>query len=456
MDDAQYDYFLSLVSRRQTPQSSNQNEPSKSEDKVQDEEAVMLQSKVSQVKDLFPEYGDGFVALCLEAYDNDPEKVISCILEDKLHPDLDSLDRNLATKPSRKVEPSRDKGKGKAIIEEPRVEHPKGKGVIGYDAGGSSARFSSPTIEGSATSAGREGTSNGRQSSVSATTEDVSKSRAGNVNQGRYVRRGKQEGSTFNQLMDRRENMAYSATVRAGKQYEYEDEYDDSFDDLAGTYLADIDEEEETENLADKTRRQSAPGNTTDEAVDRRSGGKASLTKDGLHQFASGGAEQSLDRRQNRQHDAPPKASAPAALNPQELNPSGYGIRSGQPSGRGGHQATGPFTQARRPSSGAPEANSSALVGPSPHAPSEESMSTSAGASLDRGKTPPSQGGSAATRGGKSQRGKGKGKGKVDPTANFYLKDGKLYSYKVISTTTTCISSASFVVRFAGIPISAY
>lgn len=423
MDDAQYDYFLSLVSRRQTPQLSNQNEPS---NKVQDEDAVMLQSKVSQVKDLFPDYGDGFVALCLEAYDNDPEKVISCILEDKLHPDLDSLDRKLATKPSRKVEPSRDKGKGKAI-EEPIVE-PKGKGVIGYDAGGSSARFSTPTSEESATS-------NGRQPSASATTEDISKSQA---NQGRYVRRGKQDGSTFNQVMDRRENMSYSATVRAGKQYEYEDEYDDSFDDLAGTYLADVDEEEETENRADKTRRQSAPGTSTDEAVDRRSGGKASLTKGGLHQFVSGGADQALDRRHTRQHDAP-KASAPAGLNPQD---SGYGSRTGQPSGRGGHQATGPFMQSRQPSSGAPEAISSARVG---HAPSEETLTTSAGASSDRGNA---QGASAATRGGKSQRGKGKGKGKVDPTANFYLKDGKLYSYKVILTSVT------LMVPFAKILIS--
>lgn len=435
MDDAQYDYFLSLVNRRPTPQLFTQNEPSKNENKAQDEEAIMLQSKVSQVKDLFPDFGDGFVALCLEAYDNDPEKVISRILENTLHPDLDSLDRNLASKPSKNVEPSRDKGKGKAI-EEPRVDL-KGKGVIGHDSGGSSVRLPSSAIEGSAaTSVGREGTSNARQPSASASgaPEDVSKSQAANVNQGRFVRRGKPDGSTFNQLMDRRENMSYSATVRAGKQYEYEDEYDDSFDDLAASYVGDVGKEEETENLADKTRRHSAPGNSTDEALDRRSGGKASHMKSGSHQVALG-ADQSVDRRQNRQHHDTPKASGPAGSNPQEFNPSGYGGRTGQPSGRGGHhQSTGPFTQARKPSyGGAPEANSSARVGPAPPAPpapSEETISTSAGA-------PPSQGGSAATRGGKSQRGKGKGKGKVDPTANFYLKDGKLYSYKVISSTTT-------------------
>lgn len=381
MDDAQYDYFLSLLSRRQTPSSKKEN-------KVQDEETILLQSKISQVKDLFPDYGDGFVALCLEAYDNDPEKVISRILEDKLHPDLDSLDRNLATKPSKKAEPTRDKGKGKAI-EEPA----KGKG---YDAGGSSAH----------TSAARPQPST-------------------DVIQGRFVRRSKQDGATFNELMDTRERSSYSATVRAGKQYEYEDEYDDSFDDLTGSFQADAGVEEETENLADKTRRQSAPANTVDEAVDRRAGGgRPSLTRGGLHQFVPD------QRQRQQQQDAPPRGA-------------------GQPSSRGGHfQATrrtpeaprrpssGPPDAPRRPSSGPLEANqSSARVGPSPQVP--PSKETVPGTSSDQ----PPQGAATAgaTRGGKSQRGKGKGKGKVDPTANFYLKDGKLYSYKVIFTSSTLV-----------------
>jgi hypothetical protein len=394
MDDVQYDYFLSLVTRRQAPQLSNEKESSQNE-KDQDEQEIMLRSNISQVKDLFPDYGDGFVALCLEAYDNDPEKVISRILENKLHPDLASLDVKLATKPSRNVESSRDKGKGK-VIEEPRVEY-KGKGVLGYDTGGTSTKFSSTVNNGSATSAGREEAS-GKQSSASGTTEDVSKAETANVNQGRYIRRGKQDGPTFNQLID-------------------------SFDDLAGTYIADADEEE-TENLVDKTRRQSFPLNTIDEAIDRRSGEKANLTR-------GGGADQSSGRRNNRQHDAP-RASGSGVLNPPELNPSGHGGRTSQPSGRGGHQSTGTFMQVRKPSSGAPEGNSSAWIGPSTHVPGEETAFTATSASSDRGKTP-SQGGDAVARGGKSQRGKGKGKGKVDPTANFYLKDGKLYSYKVLN-----------------------
>ncbi|KAG0622488.1 hypothetical protein M758_3G100500 [Ceratodon purpureus] len=412
MDDVQYDYFLSLVTRRQAPQVSKKEASSQNGAKEQDEQEIMLQSNISQVKDLFPDYGDGFVALCLEAYDNDPEKVISRILEDKLHPDLASLDVKLATKPSRKVEPSRDKGKGK-VIEEPRAES-KGKGVIGYDTGGTSTRPSSTTNNGSATNVGREETSSGKQP-----YEDVSRAETANVNQGRYIRRGKQDGPTFNQLIDRKESMSYSATVRAGKQYEYDDEYDDSFDDLAGTYNANADEEE-TENLTDKTRRPSLPANTIDEVVDRRSNEKANFSR-------GGGPDQSSGRRNNRQHDAP-RASGPGVPNPPESNPYGHSGRGSQPSGRGGYQSTGPSMQPRRPSSGAPEGSSSARIDPSTHAPGEDSAFT-ASASADRGKTPPSQGGSAAARGGKSQR--GKGRGKVDPTANFYLKDGKLYSYKI-------------------------
>uniref|UniRef100_A0A7I4FKD2 CUE domain-containing protein n=1 Tax=Physcomitrium patens TaxID=3218 RepID=A0A7I4FKD2_PHYPA len=417
LDGTQYEYLLSLVSGRQAPRVSNQNERLKKQDNVQEEEAVMLQSKISQVKEIFPEFGDGFVAVCLEAYDNDPERVISCILEDKIHPDLASLDRTLPTKPSRKVESSKDKGKGK-LLEEPRVES-KGKGVIGYDASGSSARVSSRTLDGSATSSEREGTPSRRPSFSAAATEDLSKAQAANANQGRFIRRGKQDG-TFNQFIDSREKDAsISATLRAAKQYEYEDEYDDSFDDLAGTYSADIDKEEETENLVDKSKRYSASGNAVGEVLDRKSDGKTIFTKGGLHQPTS---DQTSDRRQIRQHEAS-KSRGPAVLHMPDPISSANTSRTGhQLSGRGDLQST----SNRKSTSIAPESNSSGWV-----APSDESLSKIAVNPADGGKVPPSQGTSASARGGKSQRGKGRGKGKADPTANFYLKDGKLYTYKV-------------------------
>ena len=40
-----------------------------------------MDSLVSQVRDLLPDLGEGFVHLCLEYFDNLPEKVINAILE---------------------------------------------------------------------------------------------------------------------------------------------------------------------------------------------------------------------------------------------------------------------------------------------------------------------------------------------------------------------------------------
>ena len=40
-----------------------------------------MDSLVTQVRDLLPDLGEGFVHLCLEYFDNLPEKVINAILE---------------------------------------------------------------------------------------------------------------------------------------------------------------------------------------------------------------------------------------------------------------------------------------------------------------------------------------------------------------------------------------
>uniref|UniRef100_A0ACB8FXZ6 Activating signal cointegrator 1 complex subunit 2 n=2 Tax=Sphaerodactylus townsendi TaxID=933632 RepID=A0ACB8FXZ6_9SAUR len=54
---------------------------------------VELDSLISQVKDLLPDLGEGFVLACLEEYSYDVEQVINNILEDKLVPSLKMLDR---------------------------------------------------------------------------------------------------------------------------------------------------------------------------------------------------------------------------------------------------------------------------------------------------------------------------------------------------------------------------
>ncbi|XP_043925681.1 activating signal cointegrator 1 complex subunit 2 [Protopterus annectens] len=56
---------------------------------------VELDSLISQVKDLLPELGEGFILACLEEYNYSTEQVINNILEDRLAPSLQTLDRSL-------------------------------------------------------------------------------------------------------------------------------------------------------------------------------------------------------------------------------------------------------------------------------------------------------------------------------------------------------------------------
>ncbi|GAB1295755.1 Activating signal cointegrator 1 complex subunit 2 [Apodemus speciosus] len=56
---------------------------------------VELDSLISQVKDLLPDLGEGFILACLEHYSYDSEQVINNILEHRLAPELSQLDRGL-------------------------------------------------------------------------------------------------------------------------------------------------------------------------------------------------------------------------------------------------------------------------------------------------------------------------------------------------------------------------
>ncbi|XP_048199218.1 activating signal cointegrator 1 complex subunit 2 isoform X2 [Perognathus longimembris pacificus] len=56
---------------------------------------VELDSLISQVKDLLPDLGEGFILACLEHYCYNSEQVINNILEDRLAPALSQLDRSL-------------------------------------------------------------------------------------------------------------------------------------------------------------------------------------------------------------------------------------------------------------------------------------------------------------------------------------------------------------------------
>lgn len=168
-----------------------------------DEDAAIKESKISQIKDLFPDYGKGFLAACLEVYNQDPEEVIQRILEGTLHEDLKCLDTSLQIMPTAKSALTKDKGKGKLVESTPfpstTPTHSTNTGVAGE------RQFDSPSVSSSSTV-------------------------------GRFVRKSNdvQEHYTLNT----RDDKDAARTMALISQYEYEDEYDDSFDDL-GLSVAD-------------------------------------------------------------------------------------------------------------------------------------------------------------------------------------------------------------------------
>lgn len=181
-----------------------------------DEDAAIMESKISQIKDLFPDYGKGFLAACLEVYNQNPEEVIQRILEGTLHEELQSLDISLEQIPPPKSGvPSmtrNDKGKGKLVESEPTPPRNIVPAASSYKTVGSS--------NSSITSAGR------------------------------FIRKTTTE-EPASLTLDSRDAVDLAKTLALSAQQEYEDEYDDSFDDL-GLSVGDS-AFEETENLQDKS-----------------------------------------------------------------------------------------------------------------------------------------------------------------------------------------------------------
>lgn len=173
-----------------------------------DEDAVLLDSKISQIKDLFPDYGKGFLKACLDVYNHDPEEVIGRILEGTLHEDLLSLDMSAEHIPPANQISLSSKDKGKALMEEPLA--PKNTLPNQVYAGGSSTFQSSS---------------------------------------GRYTRKSNDD-KLDSEVLDSRsaKNDVKSAVLAA--EFEYEDEYDDSFDDLGMSIVESGYEEQE--NLSDR------------------------------------------------------------------------------------------------------------------------------------------------------------------------------------------------------------
>ncbi|WMV27328.1 hypothetical protein MTR67_020713 [Solanum verrucosum] len=181
-----------------------------------DEDAAIMESKISQIKDLFPDYGKGFLAACLEVYNQNPEEVIQRILEGTLHEELQSLDISLEKIPPPKSDVAsmtrNDKGKGKLVESTPMPPRNIVPAASPYKAVGSSNSSIAPA--------------------------------------GRFIRKTTSE-EPASLTLDSRDAKDLAKTLALSSQLEYEDEYDDSFDDL-GLSIGDS-AFEETENLQDKT-----------------------------------------------------------------------------------------------------------------------------------------------------------------------------------------------------------
>ncbi|OAA56067.1 CUE domain protein [Cordyceps fumosorosea ARSEF 2679] len=67
---------------------------------------VHRMSQITQVQDLFPDLGAGFVAKCLDEYDEDVEQVVANILSESLPPHLATADRSAQLSSSHQQPPS--------------------------------------------------------------------------------------------------------------------------------------------------------------------------------------------------------------------------------------------------------------------------------------------------------------------------------------------------------------
>lgn len=77
-----------------------------------------LQAYIAPIKEVMPDFGDGFLAAVLQHFSYNSEQVIHALLEGALPPELQALDPHMPLQPRQQPlgnskADSRDKGKGK-------------------------------------------------------------------------------------------------------------------------------------------------------------------------------------------------------------------------------------------------------------------------------------------------------------------------------------------------------
>ncbi|KAK6116006.1 hypothetical protein DH2020_008275 [Rehmannia glutinosa] len=235
MDDEQFQFLSTIMMtppQADTKMKSATSFPVTTNKTQTDEDVAIIESKISQIKELFPDYGRGFLIACLEAYNQNPEEVIQRILEGTLHEELQSLDTSLEKLPPPKSAPSTT------------THDKKGKGKL-VDPAVSPLAAVVPTVE-----KNQAGVPSGSSSSSSF---------------GRFVRKNAYGSSDTETLNDKKEK-ELAKTAALVSQLEYEDEYDDSFDDL-GLSVGDSGLDE-SESLGAKMSSQRADGDSSTSNAD--------------------------------------------------------------------------------------------------------------------------------------------------------------------------------------------
>ncbi|GAB4815900.1 hypothetical protein N2152v2_002946 [Parachlorella kessleri] len=195
-------------------------------------ESAVLASQISQIKDLLPDYGEGYLAVCLDAYDSSPERVIDALLGGALYPQLEDLDPHMTLQQyqercqRRQSAPSM--GAGAAD---------KGKRPVGEPAAASSTANALGTGESRAGLAGAAVASSSASSGGGRAAVRAAGSAAGAAAGGASKPRPESKTAKYLDVREEtyRDSLISTATAL---QWEYDDEYDDSFDDLIN-YTAD-------------------------------------------------------------------------------------------------------------------------------------------------------------------------------------------------------------------------
>jgi activating signal cointegrator complex subunit 2 len=281
LDDAQFDYFLALVDgdRELLHQRQQQQRHSSaagaaaaagaSSSSSSSSQALPadLPARVAAIRELLPDYGDGFLTAALFHSSFDSERVINCLLEGSLPPALQGLDPGL----QRWTPPA-----SAAAV----------NGAPGATAG-----------------AGLSWTGLAREAAAAAAPvprehvplPSLAAAAAAGPRPAIDRRTGRVLGALGGRVRDATRSIAHEM------QYEYDDEYDDSFDDLTGPGndgVCDIEGEDNSSSSARPARGPArGPAAAGDEYADEPAGGSSS---GGGRRLPGGQQQQQQQQRQQR------------------------------------------------------------------------------------------------------------------------------------------------------------